>query len=59
MGQEMLDDTANGMMRSIDVLMNDRQDDIKAWAALPVMLKPCRKSNTLKPRVPCKHAEGI
>ena len=42
MAHEMLDDTANGIMRTIDVLMNDRQDD-KAWAALPIMADSLQK----------------
>ncbi|GFE59384.1 methyl-accepting chemotaxis protein [Geobacter sp. AOG1] len=43
MGQEMLADTADGLMRTIDVMMNDRQDDVKAWAALPVVSAALQK----------------
>lgn len=43
MGHEMLTDTADGLMRTVDVLMNDRQDDIKAWAALPIMKAALQK----------------
>jgi len=32
MAQEMLQDTGDGLMRTVDVLINDRQDDIRAWA---------------------------
>ena len=38
MGQEMLLDTADGLMRTVDVLVNDRLDDIKAWSALPARM---------------------
>jgi methyl-accepting chemotaxis protein len=39
MGQEMLQDTADGLMRTVDVLINDRQDDIKAWASIPAIIE--------------------
>jgi len=39
MAQEMLSDTADGLMRTIDVLINDRQDDVKAWATMPAVIE--------------------
>jgi len=32
MAQEMLQDTGDGLMRTVDLLINDRKDDIKAWS---------------------------
>ncbi|RII26577.1 MAG: hypothetical protein CXR31_09155 [Geobacter sp.] len=45
MGQEMLADTADGLMRTIDVMMNDRQDDIKTWASLPAVSAGLQSKN--------------
>jgi methyl-accepting chemotaxis protein len=45
MGHEMLSDTADGIMRTADVLINDRQDDAKAWANLPIMAESLQKKD--------------
>ncbi|MCM2357080.1 MAG: methyl-accepting chemotaxis protein [Geobacteraceae bacterium] len=45
MGQEMLGDTALGLMNTIDALMNDRQDDIRAWAELPAIKEALKTGN--------------
>jgi methyl-accepting chemotaxis protein len=45
MAQEMLDDTAEGLRRAIDTQMESRQEDIKAWAALPVLVRSLEKAD--------------
>jgi methyl-accepting chemotaxis protein len=45
MAHEMLMDTADGLMRAIDIQMNDRQDDIRAWAGLPMVTRAMEKKD--------------
>ena len=43
MGQEKLAGTAGGLMQAIDLLVNDRQDDAKAWASIPLVQESLSK----------------